>query len=63
MLWTGRWYGSGGEDWFEGWSILEEESRNLVAYLGKGVSSEAVSEIIQAHNNTFEVISSSKEKN
>ena len=50
MLWIERWYGSGGKEGFEGWSILEAESRNLVSYLGRGVSSEAVTEIVMAHN-------------
>ena len=55
MLWIERWYGSGGKEGFEGWSILEEESRNLIAYLGREVSSESVSEIVQAHNAVFEL--------
>lgn len=50
MLWIERWYGSGGKEGFEGWSILEAESRNLIAYLGRGVGSESVSRIVQAHN-------------
>lgn len=55
MLWIERWYGSGGKEWLEGWSILEAESRNLVAYLGRGVTSEAVTEIVMAHNTSHEV--------
>ena len=53
MLWIERWYGSGGKEGFEGWSILEAESRNLIAYLGREVSSESVSKIVQAHNAVF----------
>lgn len=53
MLWIERWCGSGGKEGFEGWSILEAESRNLITYLGREVSSESVSEIVQAHNAAF----------
>ena len=53
MLWIERWYGSGGKEGFEGWSILEAESRNMVAYLGRGISSDSVAKIVQAHNAVF----------
>lgn len=52
MLWFQRWYGSGGKEGFEGWSIIEVESRNLVAYLGRDISSEVVTEIVMSHNAT-----------
>ena len=48
--WIERWYGSGGKDGYEGWSIVNKEDRGLVAYLGRNVESGAVTEIVMAHN-------------
>jgi hypothetical protein len=48
--WIERWYGSGGKDGYEGWSILDADSRALVAYLGREVNSQAVTAIVMAHN-------------
>lgn len=46
--WRERWHGSGGASGLEGWSIVS--GRALIAYIGRGVSSEAVSAIVMAHN-------------
>ena len=51
--WIERWYGSGGKDGYEGWSIVSKEGRGLVAYLGRNVESGAVTEIVMAHNATL----------
>lgn len=51
--WIERWYGSGGKDGYEGWSIVSKEGRGLVAYLGRDVESGAVTEIVMAHNATL----------
>lgn len=51
--WIERWYGSGGKDGYEGWSIVNKEGRGLVAYLGRNVESGAVTEIVMAHNATL----------
>ena len=51
--WIERWYGSGGKDGYEGWSIVNKEDRGLVAYLGRNVESGAVTEIVMAHNATL----------
>ena len=48
--WIERWYGSGGKEGYEGWSIVSKEGRSLVAYLGRGVEPDAVTEIVMAHN-------------
>lgn len=48
--WIERWHGSGGKEGHEGWSILDADSRALVAYLGRDVDSEAVTAIVMAHN-------------
>lgn len=48
--WRERWYGSGGISGLEGWSIVDDRTNALIAYLGREVSSEAVSEIVMAHN-------------
>lgn len=48
--WVERWHGSGGAKGHEGWSILNAETRELVSYLGRGVESAAVTEIVQTHN-------------
>ena len=50
--WIERWHGSGGKEGLEGWSILDAESRALVAYLGRNVDSETVTAIVMAHNAT-----------
>ncbi len=50
--WIERWHGSGGKDGYEGWSIVNKDDRALVAYLGRGVDSEAVTKIVMAHNAT-----------
>ncbi len=51
--WIERWHGSGGKDGYEGWSIVNQEGRGLVAYLGRNVESGAVTEIVMAHNATL----------
>ena len=51
--WIERWYGSGGKDGYEGWSIVNKDGRCLVAYLGRNVESGAVTEIVMAHNATL----------
>ncbi|MBH0073899.1 hypothetical protein I6E78_18305, partial [Pseudoalteromonas sp. NZS127] len=51
--WIERWYGSGGKDGYEGWSIVNKEGRGLVSYLGRNVESGAVTEIVMAHNATL----------
>lgn len=48
--WIERWHGSGGKESHEGWSIVDANTRELVAYLGSGVESDAVSEIVMTHN-------------
>ena len=48
--WMECWYGSGGKEGYEGWSIVSKEGRSLVAYLGRGVEPDAVTEIVMAHN-------------
>lgn len=50
-LWRERWFGSGGKEGYEGWSIVG--GRELIAYLGREISSEAVSAIVMAHNATL----------
>ena len=50
--WIERWYGSGGKEGLEGWSILDAESRTLVVHLGRNVDSETVTAIVMAHNAT-----------
>lgn len=50
--WIERWHGSGGKDGYEGWSIVNKDDRAMVAYLGRGVYSEAVTKIVMAHNAT-----------
>ena len=52
--WIERWHGSGGKEGLEGWSILDAESRALVAYLGRNVDSETVTAITMAHNTPAE---------
>lgn len=48
--WRERWHGSGGVSGLQGWSIINDRTSELVAYLGTNVSSDAVSEIVMAHN-------------
>ena len=48
--WIERWYGSGGKEGYEGWSIVSKEDRSLVAYLGRDVKPGAVTKIVMAHN-------------
>ncbi len=49
--WIERWYGSPD---LKGWSIIEEGSRKLIAYLGELVDSESVTYIVMAHNKSIE---------
>lgn len=48
--WIERWYGSGGKDGYEGWSIVHAKNRSLIAYLGRDVDSDAVTDLVEAHN-------------
>lgn len=49
-MWIQRWYGSGGKEGYEGWSIIDAETRELISYLGRDVSSEVVSELVRINN-------------
>lgn len=51
--WIERWYGSGGKDGYEGWSIVNKDDRALVAYLGRNVEAAVVTQIVMTHNATI----------
>lgn len=51
--WIERWYGSGGKEGYEGWSIVNKDDRALVAYLGRNVEAAVVTQIVMTHNATI----------
>ncbi len=48
--WVERWHGSGGKEFWEGWSILNAANREMIAHLGPDVDPDAVRGIVAAHN-------------
>lgn len=48
--WVERWHGSGGKEFWEGWSILNAANREMIAHLGPDVDPDAVRDIVAAHN-------------
>ena len=48
--WVERWHGSGGKEFWEGWSILNAANREMIAHLGPDVGPDAVRGIVAAHN-------------
>lgn len=48
--WVERWHGSGGKEFWEGWSILNAANREMIARLGPDVDPDAVRDIVAAHN-------------
>ncbi len=51
--WVERWHGSGGKEFWEGWSILNAANREMIAHLGPDVDPGVVRGIVTAHNDAL----------
>lgn len=53
VIWRERWYGSGGAEGLEGWSIVDNETGELVVHFGRNIENCVVSTIVRKHNDAI----------
>lgn len=61
-MWVQRWYGSGGKEGYEGWSIVDAETRELISYFGRDIESEVVTALVMIHNEVEKALLSGEQR-